>query len=435
MKNTSQSHNGYNIHKSGFSEEYKPRILLVDDEPLILQIYCGIFQSDFETKAVESGKEALETVHDFKPDIIVLDAIMPDMDGWTVCRTIKSDTQTASIKIIMASAKATGKDDRLAGYAAGTDDYIIKPFIHEDLFAKVQVLLRLKRIEDYLKTEKNALEKKVREHTTELIKKEISLQKEIKNRIKEETEKNKLEEKLRHAQRMEAVGFLVSGISHNFNNIISSISGYAEMLKSEDLPEEKKLKFLDGIEIASRRAHMLVKQLNQFAGKKEYRFETIDTHSLINETILLLEHTLGHSIQIDKSLNAAQPKFKGDFAQIQNVLLNLAINARDAMPEGGTITVKTENIEFDNKSVKEIPEIPNPGPYLMMNISDTGIGMSEEVQSMIFQPFFTTKKEKQGTGLGLSSAYESITKHNGFIQVSSKPGKGTDFYIYLPVFV
>lgn len=247
------------------------------------------------------------------------------------------------------------------------------------------------------------------------------------------TEKDRLEKSLMHSQKMEAVGTLAGGIAHDFNNILNGIIGYATLaMDSLKADGDKVQKHLTTIDSLGRRAAGLTQQLLGFARRGKYRSEPMSLNALAEEVAALLTETLDRRITIIKHLATALPLVKADANQLHQVVLNLCINARDAMPEGGMLTFKTDVILVDqNTAVKYKYEV-NPGWYVQLAISDTGHGMEKETIERIFEPFFTTKEPGKGTGLGLAMVYGIIKNHGGFISVYSVPGMGTTFKIYLP---
>ncbi|PKL39435.1 MAG: hypothetical protein CVV41_21160 [Candidatus Riflebacteria bacterium HGW-Riflebacteria-1] len=244
------------------------------------------------------------------------------------------------------------------------------------------------------------------------------------------TDRIMLEDRLRHGEKMEAIGQLAGGVAHDFNNQLSGILGFAELLakKLENEPQLKKM--AESIMTSALRSADLTRQLLAFARKGKFVSTPVDAHHLIAEVISLLQHSIDRRITITQQLEAAIPVVAGDPGQLQNAILNLAINARDAMPEGGTLSFSTKNIDIHEKVMGH--DLP-PGSYLQICVSDTGTGMNEEVKSRLFEPFFTTKQHGKGTGLGLAATYGAIKNHGGAISVYTELHKGTTFRVLLPV--
>jgi CheY-like chemotaxis protein len=232
---------------------------------------------------------------------------------------------------------------------------------------------------------------------------------------------------------MEAIGQLAGGIAHDFNNMLGAISGYAEMIKrkfAEDNPILKK--YITRVLDAAVRSADLTSKLLAFARKGRYEIVTVNIHETIQEVINLLEHIIHGRIKTNMHFNAAPASVMGDTSQLQNAILNIAVNSIDAMPEGGALTFVTDIVSLDEEFIDTRPYKIIPGKYLRISIADTGSGMDEEIRSRVFEPFFTTKELGKGTGLGLASTYGIIKNHEGYIEVESKKGKGTEFTIYLP---
>ncbi len=245
------------------------------------------------------------------------------------------------------------------------------------------------------------------------------------------TEKKNLEAKVIHAQRIDSIGNLAGGVAHDFNNILTSILGSTSIMKRKMKPDEQWYRFADIIETAARRGAALTRQLLTFARKGHVQFRPIVVNDVIEETLRLFERSIDKKIIIEKNLMGEVCIINGDDGQLQQSILNLLINARDAMPDGGTITVqsKKKHVEEDTTGVTEILK----SDYIAISIIDTGVGMDKDTQQHIFEPFFTTKDRGKGTGLGLSVVYGVVNSHNGFISVQSEPMHGTQFTMHFPI--
>ena len=239
------------------------------------------------------------------------------------------------------------------------------------------------------------------------------------------------EEQLRQAQRMEALGRLASGIAHDFNNLLTAIHGHAQFLL-EDLSESDPSR-VDAEEIlySANRAAALTRQLLSFSRGKAAQPQSIDLNQIVTSMERLLRRVISENIKLVPMLDPAVWSVRADPSQIEQVLVNLIVNARDAMPNGGAITIKTGNTELTDR-YQVLREEVKPGRYAMLAVSDTGVGMDKETQAHIFEPFFTTKEHGKGTGLGLSTVYGIVRQSGGHVFVYSEPGKGTTFKIYLP---
>jgi two-component system, cell cycle sensor histidine kinase and response regulator CckA len=246
------------------------------------------------------------------------------------------------------------------------------------------------------------------------------------------TERKKLEDQLRHAQKMEAVGTMAGGIAHDFNNILTAIIGYGTLLQMKAEDNAVMRSYIDQILAATERAADLTQGLLAFSRKQPVNLRTLDLNALILNVRKLIERLIGEDIRIILDLAQQPVPVLADAGQLEQILMNLAANARDAMPGGGILTIRTGIVEWDRRAVAQ-RGYGEPGTYAVLSIVDTGAGMDEKTRQRIFEPFFTTKEQGKGTGLGLSIAYGIVKQHNGYIDVTSEPGAGAAFSISLPL--
>ena len=251
------------------------------------------------------------------------------------------------------------------------------------------------------------------------------------NLKKQASEQIKLERQLQHAQKMESIGRLAGGIAHDFNNILSIILGYSELLLSQISPNDPIYDKIKVIYEAGNKGATLTRQLLTFSRKQIIEKKIISINTIIRDFLKILSKMVGEDIVIKTYLSKESCTIEGDPGQIEQILMNLIINARDAMPDGGEIIIETAVVQLDELYTDKHIEI-KPGKYVLLTVSDTGEGMDEEVMTKIFEPFFTTKGEGKGTGLGLSIVYGIVKQHNGHIFVYSEKNKGTTFKIYFP---
>ncbi|MBW1780340.1 MAG: response regulator [Deltaproteobacteria bacterium] len=246
-----------------------------------------------------------------------------------------------------------------------------------------------------------------------------------------EQEKMRIQDRYRQAQKVEAIGRLAGGVAHDLNNLLSPVLLHGEMLMDELGPDDARRRRADQILQAGLRARDLVQQLLAFSRKQTLAYETVDINQTIDGFMKLLRRTIREDIEIKAFLGTDVQPVKADIGQIEQVIINLSVNAQDAMPDGGRLTLETSVIELDQAYAAVHPDA-QPGEYVMLAVSDTGHGMDEETQAHVFEPFFSTKGD-QGTGLGLATVYGIVKQHGGNIWLYSEPGKGTTFKIYLPV--
>lgn len=249
--------------------------------------------------------------------------------------------------------------------------------------------------------------------------------------VEDITERKRLENHFLQSQKMETVGRLAGGIAHDFNNILTVIKGYTQLLLSELNEDHPLRENLEEIKKSTERAEGLTRQLLAFSRRQVMEMKVIDLNHLIKNLEKMLCRVIGEDIELTTFLTDDLGRVKTDPAQIEQVILNLAVNARDAMPSGGKLTLETANVELDKGYARTHISVV-PGRYVMLSVSDTGGGMTPEVKDRIFEPFFTTKVKGKGTGLGLSTVYGIVKQSGGNIWVYSEPDKGTTFKIYLP---
>jgi len=246
------------------------------------------------------------------------------------------------------------------------------------------------------------------------------------------TEKKKLEDQLRQSQKMEAVGLLAGGIAHDFNNILTAIIGYGNLLLKRAKEDKEMTTYVDHILSSAERAANLTQSLLAFSRKQIINPRPVNVNDIIKKIERLLLRLIGEDIRFKTFLADSDLTVMADSGQIEQVLMNFATNARDAMPKGGVLTVETGLVEFDTKFIS-VHGYGEPGRYALISVSDSGTGMDEKTREKIFEPFFTTKELGKGTGLGLAMVYGIIRQHNGYVNVYSEPGQGTTFKIFLPM--
>jgi two-component system cell cycle sensor histidine kinase/response regulator CckA len=251
------------------------------------------------------------------------------------------------------------------------------------------------------------------------------------NFLRDITRQKRLEAQLAHAQKMEAVGTLADGIAHDFNNLLQAVQGYTELLLRRDGESARGRQELEQIRRAAMRGADLTRQLLTFSRKIESSLAPLDLNRIVEDVRSLLERTIPKIVKIELKLADNLERVNADASQVEQILMNLALNARDAMPEGGTLRIETRNVIVGKESSRNQPDL-TPGSYVLLTVCDTGQGMTEATLENIFDPFFTTKEVGKGTGLGLAMVYGLVKNHDGHILCASRPGEGATFEIYLP---
>jgi two-component system, cell cycle sensor histidine kinase and response regulator CckA len=383
-------------------------ILVVDDRAANRELLAAYLAPLACTvREAVDGESALALATAAPPDLILLDVMLPGLDGYAVTTRLKHDPRTATIPVVLITS-LPDRAERLRGLEAGADEFLTKPIDRAELLARVRTLLHLKRLRDA--------------HEAEAVRQ---------SQADSASERGCLEEQLRQAQKMEAIGRLAGGVAHDFNNLLTAINGYGEVLLAEMPPDHSLRPYVEEIVKAGERATRLTQQLLVFSRKHRVAPEVLDLNAVIGETVGLLRRLIGEDIVLITRLDPAAGRVHADPGQLQQVLMNLAVNARDAMPAGGRLTIETTNVDLDAPAPRTFGDVP-PGAYVMLAVSDTGCGMDAETQAHIFEPFFTTKQPGKGTGLGLSTVYGIVQQSGGHVWVYSEPERGSVFKIYLP---
>jgi signal transduction histidine kinase len=368
------------------------QLVLVADDNADMRNYLQrlLRAGGFRVEAVTDGKKALAAARRLKPDLVLSDVMMPELDGFGLLAALRKDVELRDTPVLLLSARA-GEEAKVEGLSAGADDYLVKPFSARELLARVGVKLQLAR-----------------------------------------TRRERLEQRLRQAEKMEAVGRLAGGIAHDFNNVLAGIFAYGEMLV-EETPDASPLKrYAQNVLTAATRGRALVEQILTYSRTQRGRRTPVDIARVVAETLELVRGSLPPNIRLEASGPESPLVMVGDPTQLHQVVMNLCSNAIQAMSGGGTLRVTLETTDLSGERALSHGTLSS-GRYVRLIVEDSGSGMDEATLCHIFEPFFTTKEIGQGTGLGLALVYAIVTDSGGAIDVRSTPKQGSTFTIYGPL--
>jgi len=539
-------------------------VLAIDDQPDNLLSLRALLLEEFPSAQVltaSSGSRGLELAAAHDPDVVLLDVLMPGMDGFEVCSQLKANLQTRDVPVVFVTALQTERAHRLRALEVGAEAFLSKPIDPAELVAQIRAMLKIKAAALYKRNEARELGKLVAARTQELeqsrfealrLLEQLRAENEARRRsetaLKEsehkfsmlfhaspawiaitsladgrfidanqafceglgyrreelvghttlelglysksqrtqvikgaltqpqphevemrtrsgerrqlligservvlgsetcllaagvdlternraETERLQLTEQLRISQKLEAIGSLAGGVAHDFNNLLSVILNYAEFALEKTVEGDSLREDLLEVRKAGERATALTRQLLAFSRKQMLRPVSLNLNSVVRSTERMLRRILGEDIQVILNLAPDLDVVCADPSQFEQVLMNLVVNARDAMPKGGTLTIHTKNEHLtENRGAQQIDV--EPGSYVSLTVTDTGCGIDPQVQAHIFEPFFTTKSQGKGTGLGLSTVYGIVKQSGGTVSVRSEPGLGAIFTVLLPL--
>jgi two-component system cell cycle sensor histidine kinase/response regulator CckA len=367
------------------------RILFVEDSPHDVELEEAELRKGgltFTSRRVQTRADLERALKEFSPDLIISDYAMPGMDGLKALQISRG--LCPEVPFIFVSG-TIGEERAIESLKDGATDYVVK---------------------DRLGSLASKVSRAIRE-------------------VKERAEHRRLEQQLRQAQKMEAVGRLAGGIAHDFNNLLTVINGYSQLISARLPAGDSTRADAEEIQKAGDRAAALTRQLLAFSRKQIMAPVVLNLNRIVSEMEKMLRRLIGEDIELVTSLDPGLGNVKADSGQIEQVIMNLAVNARDAMIHGGKLTLETANVTLDEGFARDHAGA-HIGPHAMLGVSDTGVGMDQETQSHLFEPFFTTKEQGKGTGLGLSTVYGIVKQTGGSIWAYSEPGQGTTFKIYLP---
>ncbi len=415
------------MKKSPVGADEKVNILLVDDQPGKLLGY-EVILSELGENLIKAGSanEALEQLLRSDVAVVLIDVCMPDLDGFELAAMIREHPRFQKTAIIFVSAIQVTDLDLLRGYAAGAVDYVPVPVVPDLLRAKVRVFAELYRKTRQLETLNAELERRVAERTAELAQTNTDLERRVEERT---AEREAALAQVHEMQKVESLGQLTGGVAHDFNNLLMAVLGNLEILRKYIPDDSKLLRLIDGAIQGAERGATLTKRMLAFARRQELQPATVKVPKLVDSMVEMLSRSLGPNIEITTQFEDDVPAARVDPNQLELALLNLALNARDAMPRGGMLTISARRAWVGLSDVAGL----KPGEYVCIAEQDTGIGMEEAIVKRATEPFFTTKGPGRGTGLGLSMVDGLVAQSGGAMRISSQVGAGTMIELWLPV--
>src|SRR5712664_4732741 len=402
-------------------------ILLVDDQQAKLLSHEAILAEIGENLLkASSASQAFECLLKNEIALVLIDVCMPDLDGFELAAMIREHPRFQTTAIIFVSAVLMTYPDQLRGYQLGGVDYVPVPVVPELLRAKVKVFLDLYRKTRQLERFNAELEQRVAERTAELQR----FNEQLELRIKERThERETALAQLFEAQKMDTIGQLTGGVAHDFNNLLMAVLGSLSLLEKRLPDDPRSHRLLQNAVQGAQRGAALTQRLLAFSRRQELKPEAVDVLLLVSGMRELLERALGHGVGLRTQFQGALPAALVDANQLELALLNVALNARDAMPNGGTLTISA--IQCTQSADGAEASLP-PGDYVLIKIADNGIGMDEITLNKATEPFFTTKGPGKGTGLGLSMVHGLAAQSGGLLRIRSQPDAGTVVELWLP---
>jgi two-component system cell cycle sensor histidine kinase/response regulator CckA len=488
--------------------EYTPKILIVEDDARGREVLAALLaRSESRLLFAVNGHEALALAPEVVPDLVLLDVMLPDLDGFEVCRRLRDDARLAEVPVVMITA-LDDQESRLRGFEAGADDFITKPYDRLELQARVRSVLRLNRFRCLVREREKFAElfnyspdglivvhldggvmlanppmrellaadgaSMIPSHMADMVPEsrreefivwlskvssaagdhlyletefsdvqhrafpvELSArrflwvdQPAIQIHVRNVSDEKLMEAKFLRAQRLESIGTLAGGIAHDLNNVLTPILASLRFLK-DDLIDHPSRRWVELMETSALRGAGIVQQILSFTRGGGNRLEPLDVKYLFEEIHRIIRETFPTTIDLRFSVQKNAGMFRGDVTQIQQVLMNLCVNARDAMSDGGVLKVEASHRHIDAILATQLQNAA-AGDYVAITVTDTGCGMPVEVREQMFEAFYTTKPVGKGTGLGLSTVRSIVDSHAGFISVESEVGRGTAFTLLLP---
>jgi signal transduction histidine kinase len=404
----------------------QPKVLVVEDERVVaLHLRQQLSRLGYQVPAMATaGEQALKHIRELLPDVVLMDIhIEGDIDGIETASRIPPELHIPVIYLTAYSEEATLERARLTKPYG----YLLKPFSERELHAAIQMVLERRRADAALHEDTQRLEALVSTRTEALVQAHRKLESETAERLT-------AERVLHQAQKMDAVGQLTGGVAHDFNNLMQIVIGNLSVVVHV-LPDEHAMarELAQKAMTAARSAAVLTERLLAFARRQPLAPKPVDISELLSGMSDLLRRALGETVAVEMSTADGVWLTEADPNQLESMILNLVLNARDAMPDGGKLTVETQNVEIDGVHARDSIDL-KPGRYVALCVSDTGHGMDKDILSHAFEPFFTTKDVGKGTGLGLSQVYGFVKQSGGHVRLYPEPGRGTTAKVYLPRF-
>jgi hypothetical protein len=383
-----------------------------------------------------SGKSVQAALESARPDLAVVDQRLPDTTGLALATSLKSQDPDLGVVLLTGYVSAAN-----AIAAVGlADDFLTKPVLPEDLVRNVmagvdrtRLRRQNRRLVARLQELNSSLEETVAERTRELEEahKRALEDHAAREQLQAQAERERVENRLHQSRRLESLGMLAGGVAHDFNNLLSIILNFARFVAEATADDEPVRADVGQIIKAAEQAAQLTRQLLIFGRRDQVQLKALDLNVVVADVQSLLARSIGEHVKLVVHPAASLPPVRADRSQIEAVLVNLAVNARDAMPDGGILTIELGVTDLDHEDTGVLPPL-GPGCYVTLSVSDTGIGMSPDVVALIFEPFFTTKPHGQGAGMGMATVHGIVTAAGGGLGVQSELGAGTTIRAYLP---
>jgi signal transduction histidine kinase/ActR/RegA family two-component response regulator len=404
----------------------KVNILLVDDQPAKLLSYeVMLGELDENLLRASSASEALQLLLKHDVAVVLIDVCMPDLDGFELAAMIREHPRFEKTALIFVSAIHLTDLDHLRGYEVGAVDYVPVPVVPALLRAKVRVFSDLYRKTRMLERMNDQLELRVAERTAALEK----MNAELERRVEERTQEREAAlAQIHQMQKLESLGKLTGGVAHDFNNLLTVVIANLELLRKRVPPDRRIERLIEGAVAGAERGVMLTSRMLAFARRQELKPEAVDLPKLVDGMADLMRHSLGPSIEVETTFGNDLMPIQVDRSQLELAILNLALNARDAMPLGGRLAINGRGEKLRGSNPHELA----PGNYVLIEVADAGTGMDETTLKRATEPFFTTKGTGKGTGLGLSMVHGFVVQSGGAIDITSAIGSGTTVQLWLP---